>query len=75
MEDIAIDIKTNLQGQTQKMGQVRDKLHGIQDQTVISTRVMADIKKQRRFNRLILYGVIALITLSLILIAYFKIIA
>lgn len=75
MEHIVIDIKGNMHMQNQKLQKINNNLGSINEEMTISNRVMRDIRKNRKFNKLLLYGVASMIGLSLFLIVYYKVIA
>ena len=75
MENIAKNTKVDLQRQTDKLEKVHQNVGKINDDLTHSHKTLDEIKRQRRINRLIIYGVIAFIALAVALIAYFKIIA
>ena len=68
MENIAVDIKTNLKGQSDKMQKIDQRLGSVNQEMTVSDRLMMDIKKGRRTNKLILYGVLSLICLSVVIV-------
>ena len=72
MESIAIDVKTNLRGQSIKMQKIGGNLNDIQMDTNVANRQMNEIKKQRSINRLILYGVIAALILAVVIVLLTK---
>lgn len=70
-EDIALDIKVNLKGQTEKMQHSTLKnLYEIQGETTIANRLMTIIKKERLKNRIVLYSVLILLILAVAFIIY-----
>eukprot|EP00347_Sterkiella_histriomuscorum_P012813 403367129 len=72
MEAIAVDIRTNLQGQSQKMQKIDSKLGNMNSDMSVSNRLMNDIKKGRKTNKLILYGVLSLILIAISLVIVLK---
>ena len=66
MEGIAVDIKTNLEGQRKKMGQITEKINRLNGDTRQSNRHINEIKAARARNRLIIYGVIGVIASALV---------
>ena len=67
MEGIAVDIKTNLEGQREKLGQIAEKINRIDGDTRQSNRHLNEIKAARERNRLIIYGVIGVIASALVI--------
>ena len=72
MESIAIDAKTNLQGQTLKMERIKDNLGSINHESSIANRKLNEIKSSRAKNKMILYGVLATIALALLVVLVVK---
>lgn len=72
MEAIAIDVKTNLQGQTQKMQHIDRQLGGLNSDLTHSDKAINDIKRIRKTNRLILLGVGTTILIAVILVVVLK---
>ena len=72
MESIAIDAKTNLQAQTQKMERVQDRLGQINQEANVANRQLGEIKKARAVNKMILYGVLATIAAALLVVVVVK---
>lgn len=72
MESIAVDIKTNLEGQSKQMQRVGERLGGINSDTNIANRQLEEIKKARNINKLILYGVLAGIAVAVIVVVAIK---
>lgn len=72
MEQIAVDIKTNLNGQTAQMNKVSNKMGDINQDMTVSNKIMTDISKNRRVNKFIFYGILLSLILVLILIIVFK---
>ena len=67
MDDMARDIKFNLQTQSDKLEKSTLKnLYAIQKDMVMSSRLLQMIKAQRGRNKLIMYGIMALICISII---------
>ena len=67
MEGIAVDIKTNLEGQREKLGQITENINQINGDTRQSNRHLNEIKAARERNRLIIYGVIGVIASALVI--------
>jgi hypothetical protein len=72
MESIAIDAKTNLQAQTQKMERVQDRLGQINQEANVANRQLGEIKRARAVNKMILYGVLATIATALLVVVVVK---
>ena len=72
MESIAIDAKTNLQGQTRKMERIQGNLGSINQQASVANRSLGEIKKARATNKMIVYGVLATIALALLVVVVVK---
>ena len=72
MESIAIDAKTNLQGQTKKMERIQGNLGSINQQASVANRSLSEIKKARATNTMIVYGVLATIALALLVVVVVK---
>ena len=72
MESIAIDAKTNLQGQTKKMERIQGNLGSINQQASVANRSLSEIKKARATNKMIVYGVLATIALALLVVVVVK---
>ena len=72
MESIAIDAKTNLQGQTKKMERIQGNLGSINQQATVANRSLSEIKKARATNKMIVYGVLATIALALLVVVVVK---
>ena len=72
MESIAIDAKTNLQGQTRKMERIQGNLGSINQQASVANRSLSEIKKARATNKMIVYGVLATIALALLVVVVVK---
>ena len=75
MENIAVGAKVELYKQGDQLEKIGDNVNDIDSDLNVSHKTMDEIKKRRRINKLILYGIIALIALSTLLIIYFKVIA
>lgn len=75
MENIAVVSKVELHRQGEKMEKMKDNLYSIDEELTVSNRTMDDIKRRRRLNTLIIYGVVALIALSVMLTVYFKVVS
>ncbi|CDW81501.1 vesicle transport v-snare protein vti1 [Stylonychia lemnae] len=73
MENIAVDIKTNLKAQSDKMHKIDQRMDHMNQDMTVSDRLMLDIKKGRRVNKLILYGVVSLICLSVLVIVALRV--
>jgi t-SNARE complex subunit (syntaxin) len=67
MEGIAVDIKTNLEGQREKLGHITENINRINGDTRQSNRHLNEIKASRARNRLIIYGVIGVIASALVI--------
>ena len=70
-DDMANDIKFNLKKQTDQMqNSVLKNLYSIQGETTLANRLLNIIKHERMKNRLIMYGVIGMISMVIIIILY-----
>ena len=70
-EDMARDIKFNLRQQTDKLeNKTLKNLFGMQRDMVKSNRLVNLIKSARRKNKLILYGIVAMLVVCVIFIGY-----
>jgi t-SNARE complex subunit (syntaxin) len=67
MEGIAVDIKTNLEGQREKLGHITENINQINGDTRQSNRHLNEIKAARARNRLIIYGVLGVIASALVI--------
>eukprot|EP00354_Favella_ehrenbergii_P002371 CAMPEP_0170458030 /NCGR_PEP_ID=MMETSP0123-20130129/5122_1 /TAXON_ID=182087 /ORGANISM="Favella ehrenbergii, Strain Fehren 1" /LENGTH=81 /DNA_ID=CAMNT_0010722015 /DNA_START=411 /DNA_END=656 /DNA_ORIENTATION=- len=68
---MARDIKFNLRSQSDKLeNKTLKNLYGIQNEMVNSNRLVTLIKKHRFKNKLVLWGIIALLVVSLMFIFY-----
>ena len=71
MDDMARDIKFNLQTQSDKLEKSTLKnLYAIQKDMVMSSRLLQMIKAQRGRNKLIMYGIMALICISILFVIF-----
>ena len=69
MEDMARDIKFNLKSQSDKLeNKTLKNLYGINKEMSNSNRLITLIKKHRFKNKLVLWGIIALLVVSLMFI-------
>ena len=74
-EDMARDIKFNLQKQSDKLeNSTLRNLFGIQRDMVSSNRLIKMIQSARLHNRLVLYGIAALLALSICFILYISLV-
>ena len=70
-EDMARDIKFNLRQQTDKLeNKTLKNLFGMQRDMVKSNRLVNMIKSARLKNKLILYGIVAMLIICVIFIGY-----
>ena len=70
-EEMARDIKYNLRSQTDKLeNKTMKNLFGMQRDMVKSNRLVNMIKSARLKNKLILYGIVAMLVVCVIFIAY-----
>ena len=70
-EDMARDIKFNLRSQTDKLeNKTLKNLFGMQTDIGKSNRLVGMIKKARFKNKLVLWGIIALLMISVIFVIY-----
>ena len=70
-EDMARDIKFNLRQQTDKLeNKTLKNLFGMQRDMVKSNRLVNMIKSARFKNKLILYGIVAMLIICVIFIGY-----
>ena len=70
-EDMARDIKFNLRSQTDKLeNKTLKNLYGMQRDMIKSNRLLNLIKKARMKNKLILYGIVAMLIICVIFIGY-----
>ena len=70
-EDMARDIKINLRNQTDKLeNKTLKNLFGMQRDMVKSNRLVNMIKSARFKNKLILYGIVAMLVICVIFIGY-----
>ena len=70
-EDMARDIKINLRNQTDKLeNKTLKNLFGMQRDMVKSNRLVNMIKSARFKNKLILYGIVAMLIVCVIFIGY-----
>ncbi len=72
MESIAVDIKTNLAGQSEKLEKVQSRLADINSETNIANRHLGDIKKARALNKTILYGVLVMLAVAFLVVMLIK---
>ena len=71
MDDMARDIKFNLQSQSNKLeNSTLKNLYEIQKDTVLSSRLIKSIQAARLKNKLILCGIITMLILSCLFIMY-----
>mmetsp|Transcript_27004 Transcript_27004/g.20210 ORF Transcript_27004/g.20210 Transcript_27004/m.20210 type:complete len:108 (+) Transcript_27004:311-634(+) len=70
MENIAIGSKVELQRQSEQMNKVQGKVYGIDEELGQSNKIMDDIARRRKVNRLIVYGVFTVVGLALLVILY-----
>ena len=75
MENIAGNIKSDLHQQNQKLQKVNNNLAEMNTEISFSSKIMDDIKKNRKRNKIIIYGTMGAIGVALVLITYFKVIA
>lgn len=72
-EDMAKDIKYNLRSQSDKLeNKTLKNLFGMQKDMVSSNRLVQAIKKARFKNKLIMWGIVSILILSIIFIFYMK---
>ena len=70
-EDIANDIKINMNAQTDKMqNSILKNLYGIQGETTLANRLLNVIKKERMKNRIVLYSIVLFLIISVVIIFY-----
>ena len=70
-EDMARDIKFNLRSQTDKLeNKTMKNLYGMQKDMTKSNRLVNMIKAARKKNKLILYGIVAMLVVCVIFIFY-----
>ena len=73
-DDMARDIKFNLQSQSHKLeNSTLKNLYEIQKDTVLSSRLIKSIKAARFKNKLIMCGIIILLILSILFVAYMSV--
>ena len=71
MEDMAKDIKFNLQCQSDKLeNKTMKNLYGINREMSTANKLVTLIKSARMKNKLVLYGVIALLVVSVLFVCY-----
>ena len=71
MEDMARDIKFNLRSQSDKLeNKTLKNLYGINKEMTASNRLITLIKKHRFKNKLVLWGIVALLVVSIMFVFY-----
>jgi len=71
MEDMARDIKFNLRSQSDKLeNKTLKNLYGINNEMTTANRLVNLIKTHRFKNKLVLYGIIALLVASILFVGY-----
>ena len=71
MQDMARDIKFNLRQQSDKLeNKTLKNLYGINKEMTASNRLITLIKKHRFKNKLVLWGIIALLVVSIMFVFY-----
>ena len=74
MDDMARDIKYNLRSQTDKLeNKTLKNLFGMQTDLGKSNRLILLIKKNRFKNKLVMWGIIALLVVSVLFVVYMSI--
>ena len=71
MEDMARDIKFNLRSQSDKLeNKTLKNLYGINKEMTASNRLITLIKSHRFKNKLVLWGIVALLVVSIMFVFY-----
>ena len=74
MESLAVGTKIELQRQTEQLKKVDQNLGKVNGEVEVAKHTMHEIERKRKVNRLIVYGVCAVVALGILLIVYSKVV-
>jgi len=71
-EDLGVSILQDLQGQRETIERSRETLHGADDAIGRSRKILSNMGRRARANKMVFYGVSGMLALALVLVLYYK---